>query len=306
MYKKILVPLDGSPMAERILPYTAAVGKAFQIPVELLHVVDPDTFQAFVDPEHSRYLDTIESDLKQRGANYLARIAGTFPSSMAAECHVHVGHPAEQIVEKAAEDAATLVAMSTHGYSKFQRLFLGSVADKVLHACTNPLLLVRAKEDDGPKSNEVIIDRLLVPLDGSSLAENALPHVIALGSVMDLKIVLFRVYSLMPSFYVMEGYPPDVERPARDRMREETELYLKNKSEELRSHGLKDVSYVMVEGDAAKEITEMAQQMPKNLVAMCTHGRSGVGRWVLGSVTDRVVRQSGDAVLVLRAASTMG
>ena len=94
---------------------------------------------------------------------------------------------------------------------------------------------------------------------------------------------------------------PDVERLAQE-IRTEAQSYLERKSKELRDEGADRVSQVLLKGDAGGEIIAYAKRTPGNLVAMCTHGRTGIGRWVLGSVTERVVRHSGDPVLVIRAA----
>jgi len=93
---------------------------------------------------------------------------------------------------------------------------------------------------------------------------------------------------------------PNFDRLSAD-MKAEAENYLVEKVKQLRWEGLDKVTYLVPPGDAAEEIISLARQSPDNLVAMCTHGRSGVGRWVLGSVTDRVVRHCGDPVLVVRA-----
>jgi nucleotide-binding universal stress UspA family protein len=84
-------------------------------------------------------------------------------------------------------------------------------------------------------------------------------------------------------------------------LREETGAYLEAKVNELRGNGIEKVSFIPLVGSGADEIIDLARKTPDNLIAMCTHGRSGVDRWVLGSVTEKVVRHSGDPVLVIRA-----
>jgi len=109
-----------------------------------------------------------------------------------------------------------------------------------------------------------------------------------------------RAYSIATEAYSTEGHMPDIERLL-ESLKEEVKDYLEKKVQQLSGDGVKNVSYVLAEGEAAGKIINLARETPDNLVAMCTHGRSGVGRWVLGSVTERVVRHSGDPVLVIRA-----
>lgn len=306
MYDKILVTLDGSSLAETILPYVAQLATSLKIPVSLLHAIDPEAVSALTAPDRGRYADQVEEDLKARSSSYLSRVAASFPEAVSGECHVHVGRPADVIVEYATREEKALLAMATHGYSGAKRMWLGSVADKVLHVCANPMILIRAHEEAGEAgaAEEAVISSIVVPLDGSVLAEAVLPHVIHIAKALRVPVTLFRVYSLMPTMYSVAGYPSlELEGGARDRIKEQMEGYLSDKAEELRSRGVQNVEPIAVEGDAATEITDMAQKTKGNIVAMSTHGRSGVARWLMGSVTDKVVRQSGDAVLVVRSQS---
>ncbi len=302
MYSKLLVPLDGSGLSEGILPFARTLASAAKIPVELLHVIDPDIIVAIADPPIGRFFDTVEADLNRTSSDYLKSVAVSFPGSLTVHRSVEIGKPAEVIVDRAASNRGTLITMSTHGRSGIERWFLGSVADKVLHASTNPLLLVRATAKS-KTSDVATLKTILVPLDGSPLAELVLPHVAEVAKAMKLEVVLLRVYSMPVQGYTGEGFAPDYTQLT-ESIREETKSYLEGKVEQLQGEGLDRVSYVMLGGEAAGEVIDMARETPDSLMAMCTHGRSGVGRWVMGSVTDRVVRHGGDPVLVIRSAQT--
>jgi len=299
MYSKILVPLDGSRLSEGILPYARSLAKAFKIPIDLLLVIDPETISTASSPGTDHYLYAAEANMKKNRSEYLDETVRFFLPSLTVNCSVETGYPAEAIVYKASAHADTLVAMSTHGRSGVQRWFIGSVADKVLHICTNPLLLVRTAGKE-PANEQAGLKTVIVPLDGSPLAELVLPHVTAMAKEMDLAVVLVRAYSNTTEAYSTEGHMPDIERLL-ESLKEEVKDYLEKKVQQLRDDGINKVSYVLAEGEAAGKIIDLARETPENLVAMCTHGRSGVGRWFLGSVTDRVVRHSGDPVLVIRA-----
>jgi nucleotide-binding universal stress UspA family protein len=286
MYDKILVPLDGSKLSETILPYVRTLSSALKLPVELLRVNDPEMLTAFSPP--------------LQGADYLKAVAGSFPQGVRVHFTVEMGKPAEVIVDWAATSPQTMIAMATHGRSGIKRWYLGSVADKVLHAAANPLLLFRGTEEQ--RSNgEATLKTVFVPLDGSQLAERVLSHVVALARGMKSKVILVRVYAFPQEAYG-EGYVVNVGNLSEE-IRNEAKGYLEKKVEELQSEGLDHVSSMLFEGNAADEIIDLARGAPDNLLMMCTHGRSGIGRWVLGSVTDRVVRHSGDPVLVIRSSS---
>jgi len=123
-----------------------------------------------------------------------------------------------------------------------------------------------------------------------------------LAKTLKLSVVLFRAYSIPTGAYAGgEGYYAVNYEELLTAMREEAVDYLEKKTEAVKKLGIANVSYVAKEGFAADEIISLARHYPDNLIAMCTHGRSGVKRWVLGSVTETVVRHSSDPVLVIRA-----
>jgi len=300
MYSKILVPLDASPLSEKVLPFARFMANGLKIPVELLRVIDFHVTEASCAPEHGRYLDVVASEMKDDGLNYLRSIAKSFADGSAVHCSTQIGDPAEVIVDRAESQSGTLVLMSTHGRSGAQRWLLGSVADKVLHATASPLVLVRAKGSKSDAAGESILTTMLVPLDGPGLSELVLPHVTVLARTLNLEVVVVRAPFVPVSAYAASEYEASFQEVAKARV-DECRKYLEQKVEQLQAGGIRKVSYVLLNGDAATEIIDMARTTPDNLVAMSTHGNSGVGRWLLGSVTDRVVRYSGDPVLVIRA-----
>jgi nucleotide-binding universal stress UspA family protein len=287
MYRKILVPLDGSSVAEQILPYARIFAEACAAPVELLRVEDPDIRTPFwpplPDPDY----------LTQVSARY-------FPSSLKVEHVEESGKPAGVILSRAKADANSLIAMTTHGLSGIRRWLLGSVASKVIQSAVNPVLLIRAVEAEQPLS-EISLKKVFVPLDGSALAETILPHLIPLARQLKLHVNLVRVYDLPAAAYPVAD-PVFVEAFARQKevTHREAETYLEAKAQELRSGGLNEVSVTVVKGDPAGEIIDIARNTSENMIAMSTHGQSGIGRWVLGSIAAKVVQHSNDPVLLVR------
>ncbi|OGQ78568.1 MAG: hypothetical protein A3F90_01055 [Deltaproteobacteria bacterium RIFCSPLOWO2_12_FULL_60_19] len=297
MYKRVLVALDGSQVSEHILPYARSLAKALKIPVELLHAIDLDTLMPSVIAQQGHYNEIMTAEKKNSG-DYLSKIACSFTGA-AVDCSVEIGRAAEVIVDRAAAQAGTLIAMTTHGRSGVKRWLLGSVAEKVLHAATNHVLLVRAT-DERKKTEEVSLKRIVVPLDGSKLAELALPQAAELARTLGLEIVLVRAFNLPPPVYNADEYTLNLAELL-EQVRKEAQAYVEEKMREQQAQGLKKVSATAVEGLAADKIIDVARENPGSLIAMSTHGRSGVGRWVLGSVTQHVVRHSDDPVLVIRA-----
>jgi nucleotide-binding universal stress UspA family protein len=300
MYPKVIVPLDGSRLSESILPYARLIAKAFDIPVEFLQVIDPEVIKAIAQPGRGFFLDVLEADVRRFTKDYLNTVSKSFDAGSSVRCRIEVGNPAEVIVSISIREPEALVAMSTHGRSGIRRWYVGSVADKVLHTCKNPMLVIKGSEDGQSHEGTANVKRLLVPLDGSPLAELALPHAVVLAKALNADIDLMRVYTALTHAYYGEGFIPNYEEMTETFRREASE-YLEEKASMLKEEGLSHVKCIIEEGDAAAEIIDVAHKMKENLVAMCSHGRSGIGRWVLGGTADRVIRYSEDPIVVIRA-----
>jgi nucleotide-binding universal stress UspA family protein len=185
MYTKILVPLDGSNTAEQVLPYARSLSRDLKLPIELLAVIDISEVAAHVGAGKARYLDGMIETGVRSSEEYLQRVARSFPGTDV-KCTVERGRPHEIIVERAAADKGTVVAMATHGRSGINRWLLGSVTEKVLRTTTNPLLLIRAGEELKAEGQEML-KCVIVPLDGSELAESVLPTVCSVGAGIETR-----------------------------------------------------------------------------------------------------------------------
>ena len=299
MYEAILVPLDGSKTAEKVLPYARYLAGKFKVPVELLAVVDVVEIASHMTSEKVHILDTIIEDAVQHSTTYLRGVATTIAGTNV-RCSVEKGRAEDTIIEKAATDKTMLITMATHGRSGLNRFLLGSIAEKVLRGTVNPLLLIRA--GDEKSEGEAMLKSIIVPLDGSELAEAVLPIVADMAKKLDLEVELFRTYHVPYNVYSGdEGlYAINYEELLAG-LRDEAVEYLEKKAADLKRLGVAKVQCVTKEGFAADEIISLGRKTPDNLIAMSSHGRSGVRRWVLGSVTELVVRHSGDPVLVIRS-----
>jgi nucleotide-binding universal stress UspA family protein len=301
MYTRMLIPLDGSKLAENVLPYARTLAKTLDLRIELLSVVDTMDFAKTTHAGHVRDFDPIIEAAVREGEQYLENVARSFTGKTVDNCVVEQGQADQIIIEKAARDKETLIGMATRGRSGIHRWLMGSVAEKVLRGATNPLLLVRGDEE-GKSDGAATLKSIVVPLDGSKLAETVLPRAVELAKKLSLEIVLTRAYQIPLSTYggAEAAYIPNP-NALMNVVKEEAGAYLETKVNELRQNGVEKVSSILLLGSGADEIIDLARTTPDNLIAMSTHGRSGVKRWALGSVTEKVVRHSGDPVLVVRA-----
>ena len=188
--------------------------------------------------------------------------------------------------------------MSTHGRSGLSRWMVGSVTGKVLHASRNPLLIVRAQ--GGQAAPEASLKTMIIPLDGSSLATEILSFLVPLIKALGLGVVLAR--AVRPVIGPTTGDPLEMtDFDVGDRPDATAAEYLQEVVGWFAGQGVEVATTRILHEHPASAVVGLARETPDSLVAMSTHGRSGVSRSVLGSVTDRVVQQSGDPVLVIRA-----
>jgi nucleotide-binding universal stress UspA family protein len=298
MYRKILVPLDGSATAEAVLPYVEAFAQGFKCAVELISIIDTRVIRISFAGGETQRADEIITAEEKRLAAYLQQVAVRL-ERYSPESRILRGTPENIILETAANERDTLVAMASHGRSGVKRWLMGSVAEKVLRGASNPLFLVRAAA--ARTSPQKIINSIIVPLDGSPLAEKILPAVSSWARALDLEVALIRACEFPDAAYLanMGLLRPDYEA-LRTSSRTEAADYLKAKEDSLVAEGVRTVSTVTLEGPAADEIIGYGQTAARAMIAMSTHGRSGVQRWMLGSVTEKVVRHGDDPVLVVR------
>lgn len=306
MYSKVLIPLDGSKTAEKVLPYSRYLAGRFRIPVELLSVIDIVEMAMNLSAEKAGLFNAVIEERIRNSENYLRGVAATF-SGIEVKCTVEKGLPAETIMEKAGADKSTLINMATRGLSGIKRWLLGSVAAKVVQAAETPILLVRAS-GRGVAKDQIAFESIIVPLDGSELADQVLPHVVDLARAMNVEVVLVRAFELPPTaYYGADDLPPSAATfiPTYKELvatsSREAREYLDAKVKELRSHGLEKIRAETLEGTAADVIIDLARKTRNSLIVMCTHGLSGIKVWVLGGVTEKVVNHAESPLLIIRA-----
>ena len=295
MFKKIVVPLDGSLLAEQALSFLPRFVSPLQTHIDLVCVVQPWVYA--LGMSEATPISVI-NDLHENWKAYLHQ-QEIFLQGLGytVQSHVLEGDIAAEILALAANKNADLIVMSTHGRSGFRRLALGSVAERVLHNATIPLLLVRegaALQTTNP------IEHLLVPLDGSSFAERSIPLAVELSTQTGATLTMLRVVQDLDAQNKQIIFKS--EEAAEEAVTQWKLLatrYLDELAKGIKAEGVK-VSSMVLSGDPENLIGTIAETLPADLIVMSTHGRSGVSRWVYGSVANKVLRTASCPVLLVR------
>lgn len=295
MYDRILVPLDGTAFSEQAIGTAIAVARRSSGAIFLATVEVP--------PPATLLRVGIEGAARSAMADYLDRTAERVSAESIAVSTAVLKGPAADMLERHRNDVgATLTVMATHGRAPAARAWLGSVTDQFVRWTTAPTLLVRPEENDAPVALDATpsIDRILVTLDGSALSEAALAPALELARLFDAALSVTRlvVYPNTPE----SVYLPDATTAIEAKLEEgraAAERELVAISDRLRAEGVEVRTVCRVAMHAAEGILEVADDEKANVIAMATHGRGGVGRLLLGSVTDKVLRATDRTMLIV-------
>jgi nucleotide-binding universal stress UspA family protein len=245
--------------------------------------------------------DPLFEQLEIEASEYLEAMGRLLSKNALKFSHVVLrGLAADAIVEYATQTDIQMIVMASHGYTAIERWTHGSVAERVLQSSPVPILLVRAKQE----ATEALpaahaCDRTLVPLDGSRLAEQVLPTILPIAQALGCELTLFRVpvaYSAGP--LTGRWYLP--QNSSYETADQDAQAYLERVADHIRQQGVQVTTATQV-GPVAESIIAYAQAHDVDLIAMCTHGRTGLARWALGSVADRVLRAGDKPILLVRA-----
>jgi nucleotide-binding universal stress UspA family protein len=236
----------------------------------------------------------------QRAEGYLApRAAQLRAAGLDATIEIRLGQPAEMIVEAARQCHANFIAMATHGASGLRRWALGSIADKVVQATTTPVLVVRGAEGAHPTPHT--LKRIMVPLDGSSLAKQALPVAADLAMHGLAELVLLRVVAPIERHVGLRPHDRAIARPGDIAVGpyEQAAHDLVTCAANLRREQITAIPMV-VTGQVAEVIVDEAVRREVDIIVMATHGYSGLRRWALGSVADKVLHATTTPLVLVR------
>ena len=296
MFNSILVPLDGSPVSEVALPYAEALARRTHGRLILVRAAHGPALHA--EPEHQQfsrvesaqvYLEQMSQALAARGVTEL-------------ETGVPYGQAAAWIVDEAALRGADLIVMGTHARTGTDRWVHGSVAESVVRHASVPVFLVHAESGAASATQFAQDGRSIVaPLDGSSLAEAALPAAVDLARVVRGRLILLAVVP-KPGDPVIGAAGMGVYLGDDQAQRvADSDEYLRRMQVQLRADGLA-IETLVARGDAATEIAAAARRYASTAIVMATHGHTGLARAIVGSVAGEVLRASNCPVVMIRPA----
>lgn len=294
MFERILVCLDGSDLAEQVVPYARVQASQFGSEVHLLRATEKRPREKVTTgsegTEAAAYLDTMAESLRKDG--------------IAVTCATVEGTAGEAILTYSNRCKVDLIAMATHGRSGLGRAVLGSVASSVLRGSNAPILIITPRKTGAKDSKEIQpLKKILVCLDGSRLAEQVMPFAASQTLGFQAQLVLLQVVSGPLDYSPGTTGAAPVEDARLGEMTKEAlnsaRSYLEQLASPLRKKGIQ-VSTVATVGRSGETILGYAGRHSMNLIAIATHGRSGLGQALYGSVADHVLRESGLPIFLVR------
>jgi nucleotide-binding universal stress UspA family protein len=302
MYRTILVPLDGSIVAEHALPLAVEIAHRAKATLHLVHVHVP-VASAYSGIELTIDL-SFDATVRENEQVYLERVLQQIVTASPVRVTYELldGPVAAALCAQAVATGTDLIVMTTHGRGPLSRFWLGSIADKLVRQEPMPVLLLRPREETPDLACKPSLQHVLIPLDGSELAEEILESAIALGSLMQAHYTLLHVLEpiILPdrrfAGNAVGGFDSDLLKTLQD----EAQAYLDRMAGRLRARSLQVQTRLITNRTAAPAILDEVREHPTDLIALATNGRGGLARLLLGSVADKVVRGSAVPVLVYR------
>lgn len=290
MFDRILVPLDGSPESEKIRHWVVGLAAELEAAVDLLGIIDTSKLKQSDDES------VIEAERESAHA-YLRTQSDWFrEQGVTVATHVINGDPAETIIDQARELDSKLIAMVTQRKSALMRGVLGSVSDRVLHSTGVPIMLARPGEVVGFEDGAGLPRTVIVPLDGSDFSEGAIPFAEAIASHSTGEVLYVSGVAPNSSYASYALADPAISMD--DGGKTKTGSYLENVTNRSISRGI-TATHVQVRETAAEAIIHEVSKSSDRMIVMTSHGATGIKRWLLGSVADKVIRTSEHPVIVI-------
>jgi nucleotide-binding universal stress UspA family protein len=309
MFKRILVPLDGSARAERAIPVAARIARAFGGSVILLRVATAPVDTGKYSAASGYVEEAVDADFSE-ATSYLENIAGSGElAGITTEVKTFIGAAAPTILSASQSFHANVIVMCSHGFTGFKRWVLGSVADKVTRHSPIPVLVLR---EGGPVPATIDQQpmRALVPLDGSTLSEAVLEPAAYLAAALAKAtsqqgaLHLLRVVDLPISGGKFKS-DAHIDTGLKEQVKHEDEAYLASLTNRIREEDLPELDLaitwsVEADPDVAEAIVKKAEQDKFDFIAIATHGHGGVQKWAMGSVAGRVLHATMLPLLIMR------
>ncbi len=294
MFKKILVPLDGSELSELALPYAEELAAPLNSEVELVYVCESAESQ--YRHMHQLYLEKIA----QTARNHIrAYHTGEAAPAASVKAVIVDGDPAAGIIDYAEKNDISLVVMVSHGRSGIMPWSMGSVAGRVMRGISKPVLFIRGSALSLKAGKREMFDKIIVPLDGSEAGQAALPYVKELTEKLKSEVTLLQVVAPGQHLHTVGGLDyvlfPEEEV---EHLRAVAKQNLEEAGKKL-ADTKAIVKYEVKTGNAAEGIIKFADETDARLIAISTYGRTGIGRWISGSVADKVWQSGHTPVLLV-------
>jgi nucleotide-binding universal stress UspA family protein len=291
MFKKVLLPLDGSALAERVLPLAGKIVRTGGGKLILFRVVPYITVLA-ADPMLYEEMNRMGED---EALAYLRQVKEEGDPALAIEVVCEVGSAAESILQYAQDQDVDLIIMSSHGRSGISRWVYGSVAERVLSQAPCPILIANAGQVPWGEGAA----RILVPLDGSQLAEKALEPAQELAQDLGLEIHLLSVMTAGHSLREVSTSRDPLSGMEGEELKKAQD-YLAGQSSKIKDVPVQ-TSVKLAAASVAETIIEYAAEHDIDIIVMSSHGRTGLSRWIYGSVAEKVLRSACCATMIVRS-----
>jgi nucleotide-binding universal stress UspA family protein len=300
---KMIVPLDGSALAEQAVDYAKALATG-RGEILLLGVLPParPELGLFGDVKVSArgVFSRMQAEMTDELHAVAERLRSALPETKLS-VHIPVGDPAEQIIATASDQGADLIVMASHGRGAVGRIAIGSVADRVARTSDTPVMIIRPL-DAAAAPKPISIDRLLVALDGSELAAQALPFAESLAKWLNVPVHVISAIDItqLTSFSLVAGgmFSDGLYEELIGELRQDLEHKFEDQLAPIRASGV-TVELEIVDGPAVPVIENATRD--GDVVIMTSHGRGGIGRWVIGSVAEKLVRHCPVPVILVHA-----
>jgi nucleotide-binding universal stress UspA family protein len=300
MYKVIMVPTDGSGFDREAIRVALRMAERSNAKVRLVRVLATDSFFGTTPEAHWTPMSAeLGRSERTTALSELYALAAECRSGFKADITVdlHGGPVADVLQGYARRHDVDLIVMSTHGRSGISRLSLGSVTDSLIRHTTIPVLVVKSPTSYLNPQLDHAFKRIVVPLDGSTLAEQVLPRVLTLAKVDDARISLLQV--LVPQSYSQKEIL-DPNLPWWDKDVSLAQAYLFRIASRLRRNGLIVSTDIVIGENIALAIGDFASREKADLIAIATHGRGGLARMLRGSVADAIMLSGKMSMLVFK------
>ncbi len=291
MFDLILVPLDGSQLAECVLPHVVAIARSFDAEITLLRMLEKNQAGA-----SAQLFDLLNWQInKTKAALYLEKTKARFQESgLRARTTLLEGLVAEGITEYAQNQGMKLIILSSHGRNGLTQWGISSITQKIILSAQTSLLIVRAHQQDiqaGELSAIPLYQRILVPLDGSQRAENVLPIITQLAHIHKSQIHLVQVVQTPEMARQMPPAPEDIDLSNRvvARNREEAGYYLEQVKSRSYLEGIAVQTHLITSDNAAVALHQLAEQEHIDMVTLSAHGYSGNHQWPYGSMVNNFI-----------------